>query len=131
MARSSPRRSPRKSSPRRSAEKTKPALWVKVVAQVKAGAQGGAAGQWSARKAQLAVAKYKAAGGGYKGRKSPQNSLVRWTRQDWRTKSGRPSSETGERYLPSKAIKALTSAKREQYSRQPARVAVKTSKYRR
>jgi hypothetical protein len=145
MARSSPRRSPRKSSPRRSAEKTKPALWVKVVAQVKAGAQGGAAGQWSARKAQLAVAKYKAAGGGYEGRKSPQNSLVRWTRQDWRTKSGRPSSETGERYLPSKAIKALTSAeyaattrakrrssaKREQYSRQPARVAVKTSKYRR
>ena len=145
MARSSPKRSPRKSSPRRSAEKTKPALWAKVVAQVKAGAQGGAAGQWSARKAQMAVAKYKAAGGGYKGRKSPQNSLVRWTKQDWRTKSGRPSSETGERYLPAKAIKALTSAeyaattrakrrssaKREQYSRQPARVASKTAKYRR
>ena len=93
----------------------------------------------------MAVAKYKAAGGGYKGRKSPQNALVRWTKQDWRTKSGRPSSETGERYLPAKAIKALTpseyasstrakrrsSAKREQYSRQPSRIAKKTAKYRR
>ena len=91
------------------------------------------------------LAKYKAAGGGYKGRKSPQNALVRWTKQDWRTKSGRPSSETGERYLPAKAIKALTpseyasstrakrrsSAKREQYSRQPSRIAKKTAKYRR
>jgi hypothetical protein len=145
MARSSPRRSPRRSSPRRSAEKTKPALWKKVVAQVKAGNKGGNPGQWSARKAQMAVAKYKAAGGGYKGAKSSQNSLVRWTKQDWRTKSGRKSSETGERYLPAKAIKALTpaeyaastrakrrsSAKREQYSRQPSRIAKKTSKYRR
>lgn len=42
--------------------------------------------------------------------KKPQKSLVAWTKQKWRTKSGKPSSETGERYLPEKAIKSLTSA---------------------
>lgn len=150
--RSSPRRSARKkssvrrrSSDRRSAVKTKPALWQKIVAQVKAGDKGGNPGQWSARKAQLAVAKYKASGGGYKGPKSASNSLVRWTKQQWRTKSGRPSSETGERYLPARAIKALSeseyaastrakrrsSAKGQQFSRQPTRIAKKTAKYRR
>lgn len=146
MAKSSPRRSPRRgSSPRRSAVKTKPALWAKIVAQVKAGDKGGNPGQWSARKAQIAVAKYKATGGGYKGTKSAKNSLVRWTKQQWRTKSGRPSGETGERYLPSKAIKSLSpseyaastrakrrsSARGEQFSRQPSKIAKKTAKYRR
>lgn len=147
MGKSSPRRSParRRSSPRRSALRTQPKLWQRIVSSVKAGAKGGQPGQWSARKAQLAVAKYKAAGGGYKGPKSPQNALVRWTNQQWRTQSGRPSSATGERYLPSKAIKALSpseyaastrakrrsSARGEQFSRQPAKIAKKTAKYRR
>ena len=40
----------------------------------------------------------------------PQKSLKAWGDQKWRTKSGKPSSETGERYLPEKAIKALTPA---------------------
>lgn len=40
--------------------------------------------------------------------KSPQKSLKAWTRQKWRTKSGKPSSETGERYLPEAAIKSLS-----------------------
>jgi hypothetical protein len=40
--------------------------------------------------------------------KSPQKSLRAWTRQKWRTKSGKPSSETGERYLPEAAIKSLS-----------------------
>ena len=39
-----------------------------------------------------------------------QRSLKAWGEQKWRTKSGKPSSETGERYLPEKAIKALTPA---------------------
>lgn len=39
-----------------------------------------------------------------------QRSLKSWTAQKWRTKSGKPSSQTGERYLPEKAIKALSSA---------------------
>lgn len=42
--------------------------------------------------------------------KDPQKSLKAWGDQKWRTKSGKPSSETGERYLPEKAIKALSPA---------------------
>ena len=76
--------------------------------------------------------------------KKPQKSLVDWTKQKWRTKSGKPSSETGERYLPEKAIKALsaseyaktTAAKREgkkkgkQFVPQPKGIAKKTARYR-
>ena len=42
--------------------------------------------------------------------KAPQKSLKDWGDQKWRTKSGKPSSKTGERYLPEKAIKSLTSS---------------------
>ena len=42
--------------------------------------------------------------------KKSQRSLKSWTKQKWRTKSGKPSAKTGERYLPEKAIKSLTSA---------------------
>jgi len=42
--------------------------------------------------------------------KAPQQSLKAWTEQKWRTKSGKPSSKTGERYLPEAAIKALSSS---------------------
>ena len=76
--------------------------------------------------------------------KAPQKSLSDWGKQDWRTKSGKPSSETGERYLPAKAIKALTPAeyaatsraKREatkagkQFAKQPKKVAEKTKSFR-
>lgn len=76
--------------------------------------------------------------------KAPQKSLKDWTDQKWRTKSGKKSSETGERYLPEKAIKALTPAeyaattraKREgtrkgkQFVAQPKSVAAKTAKFR-
>ena len=74
-----------------------------------------------------------------------QRSLKAWCKQKWRTKSGKKSSVTGERYLPSAAIKALTPAeyaattraKRKakkagkQVSKQPKRIAKKTAKYRR
>ena len=76
--------------------------------------------------------------------KKSQKSLKAWTKQKWRTKSGKKSSETGERYLPEKAIKALSSKeyaattrkKREdtkkgkQHSKQPKKVAHKTRRYR-
>lgn len=76
--------------------------------------------------------------------KAPQKSLKDWTEQKWTTKSGKPSSKTGERYLPEKAIKALTPseyaattrAKREgtrqgkQFVAQPKKIAEKVSKYR-
>ena len=80
--------------------------------------------------------------------KAPQKSLANWTKQKWRTKSGKPSTQgskaTGERYLPEKAIKALSSkeyaatsaAKRKasragrQVAKQPKKIARKTSRFR-
>jgi len=80
--------------------------------------------------------------------KKPQQSLKNWTKQKWRTKSGKPSTQgpkaTGERYLPEKAIKSLsnseyaatTKAKRKatkagkQVAKQPKKIAKKTARYR-
>jgi|TARA_B100001939_G_scaffold71863_1_gene60068 hypothetical protein len=73
-----------------------------------------------------------------------QQSLKKWGEQKWRTKSGKKSSTTGERYLPEKAIKALsaseyartTAAKRrgkaagKQFVKQPKGIANKVRKYR-
>ena len=127
------------------AKKTKPSLWKRIVARVKAQASHGTrAGQWSGRKAQAAVKAYKKAGGGYSGAKKSSNSLSKWSKQKWRTKSGKPSSKTGERYLPSKAIKSLsareyarTTAKKrkdkasgKQFSKQPKSIARKVKRYR-
>jgi hypothetical protein len=42
--------------------------------------------------------------------KKSQKSLKKWTKQEWGTKSGKPSAKTGERYLPKAAITALTPA---------------------
>lgn len=121
---------------------TQPDLRERLKKRIMAGDKGGLPGEWSARKAQLLAAEYEKAGGGYTGNRSAsQRSLSRWTRQDWRTKSGKPSLETGERYLPAAAIAALTSAeyaetsraKRQatgQFSRQPKRIAKKTAEYR-
>tara|TARA_R100000231_G_scaffold133817_1_gene106933 strand:+ start:150 stop:410 length:261 start_codon:yes stop_codon:yes gene_type:complete len=76
--------------------------------------------------------------------KKPQKSLKKWGSQKWRTKSGKPSTQgpkaTGERYLPEKAIKSLSSkeyaattrkkrkdtAAGKQHSKQPKRIAKKT-----
>ncbi len=94
---------------------TKPGLRKRIIQRVKASGKGGKPGQWSARKAQIVAQKYKAAGGGYKGgKKKSQKSLSKWTKQKWRTKSGKPSTQgskaTGERYLPEKAIKSLSAS---------------------
>lgn len=76
--------------------------------------------------------------------RAPQRSLKNWGKQDWRTKSGKKSSETGERYLPAAAIKSLssaeyartTAAKRrdkkrgKQFSRQPESIMKKTRRFR-
>ncbi len=90
------------------AEKTDPDLWKKVKEEVTAGDKGGKPGQWSARKAQMAVQEYKHEGGGYAGTKSEDNHLVQWGEEEWGTKSGKPSGETGERYLPKEARDHLT-----------------------
>ena len=129
--------------------RTNEKLWGSVVSQVKAGSKGGDAGTWSARKAQLAGKIYKEKGGGYTGEKTEaQKSMSKWTKEDWGTKSGKPSTQgpkaTGERYLPKKAREALsseeykrTSAKKredtkkgKQFSKQPESVAKKTARFR-
>ena len=92
------------------AEKSDPALWEQVKAEITAGAKGGKAGQWSARKAQMAVQEYKKRGGGYPGERDRHNHLHEWTEEEWGTKSGHASLETGERYLPKAARAALTDA---------------------
>ena len=129
----------------RTAVRTNESLWRSIVAKVKSMETAGTkAGQWSARKAQLAVQMYKRKGGRYKGPKSRSNSLVRWGAQKWTTKSGKPSHITGERYLPKKAIEKLTpeqyrrtsAAKRRamrsgrQFSKQPKDVAKISKRYR-
>jgi len=81
--------------------------------------------------------------------KKPQKSLQSWTKQEWRTKSGKPSTQgpkaTGERYLPSSAIKSMSNkeyaattrkkradtAKGKQFSSQPKKVASKVKSHRR
>lgn len=45
---------------------TKPTLRKQIFERIKAGSKGGAAGQWSGRKAQMLAKEYKAQGGGYK-----------------------------------------------------------------
>ncbi|MBV9654729.1 MAG: hypothetical protein JOZ42_09220 [Acetobacteraceae bacterium] len=96
------------------AEKTNPDLWERVKRRVTAGSKGGRPGQWSARKAQMAVQLYKAKGGGYRGKKTADNHLAEWTREDWGTKSGRKSRDSGERYLPRRARAVLSNSEYQQ-----------------
>jgi hypothetical protein len=86
----------------RSASRTNPALWERVKREVTAGSQGGPPGKWSARKAQLAVARYKSRGGGYKGSKDSRNSLTKWSREKWDYVSPRNKKSRRGRYLPLK-----------------------------
>lgn len=121
--------------------RTNEKLWEQAKAQAKAKMGG----KHSARAMQLAGKIYKEKGGGYTGEKTEaQKSLSKWTKEDWGTKSGKPSGKTGERYLPKKARDALspaeyaatTRAKREgtakgkQFVAQPKRIAKKTAKFR-
>ena len=80
--------------------------------------------------------------------KKSQKSLKKWTKQKWRTKSVKPSTQgskaTGERYLPEKAIKSMSSKeyaattrkkradtkKGKQFSKQPKKIAKKTARHR-
>ena len=108
--------------------------------QAKKDAKARMGGKHSARAMQLAAKLYRERGGTYTGGKTAaQKSMTKWTKQKWRTKSGKNSTEgpnaTGERYLPTKAINAMsksryaasTAAKRKatkagkQYSAQPKR----------
>ena len=125
------------------AEKRDPAKWKATVARVKASSKGGDPGEWSARKAQIAVQQYKASGGTYVGPKKADNSLAKWTDQKWRTSDNTPS-EGKKRYLPDKAWSSLSSgekaatnrakaagnARGKQFVAQPKTVAKKVAKFR-
>ena len=125
------------------AKKSNPGKWKRIVAAVKAGSKGGRPGQWSARKAQIAVARYKKSGGGYSGPKKASNSLSKWSKQKWRTSDG-SKSEGKKRYLPDAAWKSLSSAEKaatnrakatgnkqgKQFVRQPKAIAKKVARYR-
>ena len=87
------------------ATKRDPKKW----AAAKARAKRKMGGKHSARAMQLAVKYYKDSGGTYSGKKKSTNKLSKWSKQKWKTKSGKPSGKTGERYLPEKAIKSLSS----------------------
>ena len=121
--------------------RTNEALWSRAKAEAKAKMGG----KHSARAMQLAGKIYKDRGGGYTGPKTQaQKSMTKWTKEEWGTKSGKPSSKTGERYLPKKARAALSSAeyaattraKREgtragkQFVAQPKKIAAKTARFR-
>lgn len=125
--------------------RTNEKLWEKA----KAEAKSKMGGKHSARAMQLAGKIYKEKGGDYTGEKTEaQKSMSKWTKEDWGTKSGKPSTQgpkaTGERYLPKKAREALsseeykrTSAKKKedtkkgkQFSKQPEGIAKKTARFR-
>jgi len=125
------------------AKKTNRTLWSKVVSDVKSSSKGGDLGEWSARKSQLAVQKYKASGGGYEGPKKADNSLAKWTDQKWRTSDSTPS-EGKKRYLPDKAWSTLSPGEKaatnkakaegnktgKQFVAQPKSIAKKVAKFR-
>jgi hypothetical protein len=125
------------------AVKKNPTLWKRIVARVKAGTKGGDASEWSARKAQLAVAMYKKSGGGYVGKKSESNSLSKWSKEKWTTSSGK-HSEGKRRYLPAKAWSALSASQKaatnrakaegnekgQQFVKQPRSIAERVKQYR-
>ncbi len=125
------------------AKRTDPDLRERVKAEVTAGDKGGDPGEWSARKAQMAVREYKKRGGSYdeRGPRQEDTDLHHWTEERWGTKSGGESGETGERYLP-KAVRMLltedeyrrTTARkrraREQFVDQPADVRDKVARLR-
>ncbi|MEI8223753.1 MAG: hypothetical protein WCG20_01375 [bacterium] len=97
-------------------------------------------GKFSARAMQYAVKLYKERGGGYVGKKTDRNSLVKWTKEDW----GYVAEPNHSRYLPKQAREHLTvgekiatdraknlgTKKGAQWVKQPAKIAQKTAKYR-
>lgn len=123
-------------------KRTNERLWKSIKNQVlRENTAGTKSGQWSARKAIVAVQRYKSRGGRYIGPRSKSNKLHKWIQQDWTTYSGKPSHITGERYLPRKAFQALSKKEiqqinrskrnsKTQYSSMPRSIVNKIRKYR-
>ena len=109
------------------AKKRDPQKWARAKARAKAKMGG----KHSARAMQLATKYYKDSGGGYEGKKpsAKTNKMKKWTKEKWRTKSGKNSTEgpnaTGERYLPEKKIKNMSD---KEYARTTAKIRADTAK---
>jgi hypothetical protein len=84
--------------------KSNPKLWERLKKSIIQGNKGGPSGKWSARKAQLLVAKYKKSGGKFKGKKSSCNSLTKWSKEQW----GYVGKPKQSRYLQKKVRSMLT-----------------------
>ncbi len=123
----------------KTAVKRDPKKW----AAAKAKALRKMGGKHSARAMQLAVGYYKKSGGSYSGKKSTSNKLSKWSKQKWRTSSGK-KSEGKRRYLPDAAWKSLSKSEKastnrakakgkkegKQFVSQPKAIAKKVAKYR-
>jgi len=99
------------------AVKTNPKLWEEIKNKVIKGSKGGPPGKSSARKMQIAVYEYKKRGGGYKGKKSSRNSLVKWTKEKWDYISSKGRISKTGRYLPEKVRKSLSPAEKKRENR--------------
>lgn len=102
------------------ADRLHPKLWAEIKAQYHRNAKGGPAGKWNARKAQMAVVEYKKrslANYGDSGYRTPRpsknNTLVKWTAEDW----GYAGRAGDSRYLPRKVRDKLSPAERRQENR--------------
>lgn len=98
---------------------TRPDLREKLKQQIMDSDKGGRPGQWSARKSQLLTHEYEKQGGGYKhdDRTRSQQSLSKWTAQDWQTSSGSARARHGkstDRYLPKDAWDKLSPEEKQQ-----------------
>lgn len=130
---------------------TKPRLRERLKQEILESDKGAKRGQWSARKSQLLAARYKKAGGGYRGRKTKTaRNLDRWTSQEWQAydqgnsrKVTRSGKKETRRYLPKKAWQELSTKDKyalnrskaeaeergEQYDKAPRTIAYKLRKY--
>jgi len=108
----------------KTAVKNNPELWKKIQLKWKKSSTGGKAGQWNARKAQLAVQEYKRLGGTYKGPKK-NNSLVKWTKENW----GYVNNKKGNRYLPEAVRKQLTPSEKRITNLQKKQATIKGKQY--
>ena len=99
------------------AVKSNPKLWEKVKQEVLRSPKGGPAGKWSARKAQLSVKLYKSRGGSYKGKRSPTNSLTKWSREKWGYISPKGARSKKGRYLPEVIRKNLSPSQKRSENR--------------
>lgn len=106
-------------------------LWEKIVEEVRADEKGGKKGEWSARKAQMAVRIYKERGGGYTTKKS-ENSLEKWTKQDWDyvnpSDAKKPRDQRG-RYLPASVREKLTKSEKAETNRKKREATKKGKQY--